>query len=259
MCLVLLGSQLIEGQPLILAANRDEFHHRPTLAMHRWQSDSGIQILSGIDIECGGTWLALADNGRFAAVTNVRTGHPAVPSHSSRGELPLQWINCDQPSSFANLLVETSQNYGPFNLLFGSVDQLYCFHSPSRELQQPGAGLHGLSNASLNTPWPKVISGKAKFEQALQQPASARTRALFQALADRQTAADSALPSTGVSLEAERILSASFICTREYGTRSSSVVCCNGTCWWCYERSYTPQGELTSETSLSLAIRSIAP
>ena len=70
MCLIVIGWRVHPDYPLVVAANRDEYYARPSLAITRW-SDAP-QVIGGIDLEAGGTWLGMTDSGRFAAVTNVR-------------------------------------------------------------------------------------------------------------------------------------------------------------------------------------------
>jgi uncharacterized protein with NRDE domain len=89
-------------------------------------------------------------------------------------------------------------------------------------------GVHGLSNAGLDTPWPKVAALKSRMSDAIASAESvdALSLQLFDALADDTRAPDEALPDTGVPLEWERTLSAAFIRTPDmsYGTRCSTLI-----------------------------------
>jgi uncharacterized protein with NRDE domain len=95
-----------------------------------------------------------------------------------------------------------------------------------------GPGVVGLSNAALDTPWPKVQMLKQRLVDALRREpdASALASAAFQALADRAPAADEDLPTTGVPVPRERQLSSACIriedavTGRVYGTRCSTLV-----------------------------------
>ena len=83
MCLIVFAWQHNARYPLILAANRDEFHNRPTEAAQWWSANG---ILSGRDLRAGGAWLGVARDGRFATVTNFREGKQRA-ARSSRGQL----------------------------------------------------------------------------------------------------------------------------------------------------------------------------
>jgi uncharacterized protein with NRDE domain len=85
------------------------------------------------------------------------------------------------------------------------------------------AGVHGLSNHLLDTPWPKLELTRRRFEQllALDTPPFSE---LFAMLADRTPAQDHLLPDTGVGPEWERLLSSPFIVSDRYGTRCSTVL-----------------------------------
>jgi uncharacterized protein with NRDE domain len=84
-------------------------------------------------------------------------------------------------------------------------------------------GLHGLSNASLDVPWPKLMRTRRRLSDWIATGVQ-ETAPLFAALADRAQAADAELPSTGVTLERERMLSSPFIASEHYGTRCSTVL-----------------------------------
>jgi len=68
MCLIVLAWNEHPDYRLILAANRDEFHARPTQDAHWWPDQP--DILAGRDLQAGGSWLALGKTGRFATITN---------------------------------------------------------------------------------------------------------------------------------------------------------------------------------------------
>jgi uncharacterized protein with NRDE domain len=72
MCLILLAWKAHPRFPLVVAANRDEFHGRAAAAAGFWRDHP--RILAGRDLEAKGTWMGLSRDGRFAAVTNYRGG-----------------------------------------------------------------------------------------------------------------------------------------------------------------------------------------
>jgi uncharacterized protein with NRDE domain len=114
--------------------------------------------------------------------------------------------------------------YAGFNLLVG--DALGAIHCSNRAdaLNRLGKGIYGLSNHLLDTPWPKLVRGKARFSQAVSDQPSLDLDALFHLLGDRKQARTEELPDTGVGLETERFLSSAFIAVEGYGTRSSTVL-----------------------------------
>ena len=218
MCLILVAWQVHPDYPLVVAANRDEFHARPAAPAARW-TEAG-HVLAGRDLEAGGTWLGVTENGRFAAVTNVR--EPGAPKGAvSRGHLTRDFLmGAMPPGDFAASLSDTA--YSGFNLLVADAETL-CYRSnrdgSARELPP---GIYGVSNHLLDTPWPKLATAKARFSVAL---ASLPEReSFFDLLADDEIVPDECLPATGVPLEWERRLSAVFVRSPGYGTRASTLL-----------------------------------
>ena len=110
--------------------------------------------------------------------------------------------------------------YNGFNLLFCDRDRLMYYSNHGRGAQGLEPGVYALSNAALDTPWPKTLAAKQALQQWLQTPQPVGQLATL--LNNREKAADEDLPSTGIPLENERSLSAQFIRTSNYGTRSST-------------------------------------
>jgi uncharacterized protein with NRDE domain len=218
MCLILIAWRTHPDFPLVVAANRDEFYQRPTAAAARWPEDP--RVLAGRDLEAGGTWLGVSDDGRFAAVTNVR--EPAVAKGvRSRGHLTRDFLLGDRtPGGFARE-VEGPLHSG-FNLLLADQTELWYLSNREGDPRPLGPGIYGLSNRLLDTPWPKLVSAKARFAEALASLPG--QEAMFNILADPETAPDPTLPDTGVALEWERLLSAIFVQSDRYGTRASTVL-----------------------------------
>jgi len=259
MCLIAFALGPTPDTPLLLAANRDEFWDRPTLPLMAWRLPGGTDIWSGRDERAGGTWMGFSADGRVAMLTNVRAG-PSVAAPCSRGELVTAWLA--GPEQLPDLQAFTTRldphRYAGFNLVLGDLSQGHWHWLSNRPgLDAPtlqplslasgwwGAvlqpGLYGLSNAGLDTPWPKALRLKSAMTQAvaalhlqapvpltpLDAPPQHTTphwqAPLLHALLDRQTAPDAELPRTGVSLEQERGLSSPFVHLHAagYGTRSS--------------------------------------
>ena len=224
MCLIVFALDAHPEHRLVVAANRDEFYARPTAAA-AWWSDAP-ELLAGRDLREGGTWMGVTRGGRFAAVTNYRETIPPRPGALSRGHLVSGFLRADAPApEWMRELAPRAAEYGGFNLLADDGASLLWLSNRSGE--PPRAvepGIHGLSNALLDTPWPKVERGREGMRDALASPADALEESLFRVLAHAEPAPDALLPATGVGAERERALSSLFIATPEYGTRSSTVL-----------------------------------
>jgi len=218
MCLILVAWQSHPRFPLVVAANRDEFHDRPSREAGPWPASPGV--LGGLDLEAGGTWLAVAEPGRMAAVTNVR--EPGVPKgRLSRGFLPRDFLLGGQsPAAFA-AAVDGPAHSG-FNLLLADADALWYCSNRGGAARRLGPGIYGVSNHLLDTPWPKLVSAKTRFADGLASLPS--LGGFFDLLADSEIVPDQGLPDTGVALEWERLLSAVFVKSETYGTRASTVL-----------------------------------
>lgn len=228
MCLIVFAWKAHPVFPLVLAANRDEYFNRPSLPLAYW--DDLPDVLGGRDIEKGGSWLATHTDGRWAAVTNFREGASPAASVLSRGHLVKNYVaSGERARDYVSQVTGPLADYPGCNLLVGDNDALFFVsnrvHGLHRaEVQLVSEGVHGLSNHSLDTPWPKVARSKQILQQALAFDEKALVEELFNLLADRKPANEDALPSTGVPLEWERRLSAPFIVSENYGTRASTVV-----------------------------------
>jgi len=228
MCLVGLAVDQHPRFALVLAANRDEYFERPTAPLGWWPADSP-SILGGRDLKDGGTWLGLTSAGRLALVTNIRRPSAIDPQAHSRGAIVPQWLRGD--SDAGPFCAELARSrYNPFNLIAADLRRGECWWTSS-DAPGPhplGRALYGLSNASLDTPWPKVQRLKAGMRDALAvaESAQALTKHLFAALSDTTPADDDTLPRTDIPIERERQLSSAFISMpdRRYGTRCSTLL-----------------------------------
>lgn len=247
-CLMLFALQQHPRFPLILAANRDEFHARPTRAMHWW---SDRDLLAGRDEQSGGTWMGITRDGRVAAVTNYRSGRPE-PATRSRGELPLMALEgAHENPDFAKTLEPDAGLYGGFNLIWlNGRGGLYSSNRDNVSFRRMFLGTFGLSNHLLQTAWPKVERGRAALRQAMTAATSVENlhEQLLGILGDTRQAPDNSLPDTGVGAETERFLSPLFIRGSGYGTRASTVITRDiaGTLT-VSEISFGPDGQRTGE------------
>jgi len=238
MCLAALSINPDSRFPWVLASNRDEFFDRPAAPLAWWRPVPGQDaVLSGRDLSAGGTWLALNAAGRLALVTNVREPGRFDPAAPSRGALVLQGLRRDpghgDDAAWLQGIAREPRN--GFNLILADLQGKTCAWATNRPPQHrlAGPGVHAVSNASLDTPWPKLTRLKQRLADAVAQggPAADLADTLFDALADRAVAPDAELPSTGVPLERERQLSPAFIHMAApsgqgaaYGTRCSTLV-----------------------------------
>lgn len=249
MCLIAFALKASARWPLVLAANRDEFFDRPALALDSWRSASGRLITAGRDLRAGGSWLGLSDNGRIAMLTNVREAASPGGAHS-RGDLVTRWLDGDMDA--AGLMRQTDPStYGGFNLVVGDFqkDRWTWISNRSFGLDSQGAvsgraladgwsfralgpGVYGLSNAALDTPWPKTVALKQALADALTDRAGYPPDAadleppLWTALGSRLRTARGSLPDSGVPSAVEEMLSSAFVDdgAHVYGTRCSTVL-----------------------------------
>ncbi len=223
MCLAVVAIEAHPRFPLVVAANRDEFHARPAAALDWWDAD-GESVLAGRDLQAGGTWFGVTRSGRWALVTNVREPSRHDPTAPSRGQLVLQLLrDRREPLDALATIVSGSARHNGYNALAGRGAMAAWASNRSGEPRALGTGVHGVSNALLDTPWPKVERARGALAAWIRTGGDDPTQ-LFDALADRTLARDAQLPSTGVSLEWERLLSAPFIVSAPYGTRCSTVL-----------------------------------
>jgi len=252
MCLIVAAWRVHPELPLILAGNRDEFHARPAEPADWWAD--APDLLAGRDREAGGTWLGVTRGGRFGVVTNYREGSPRG-GEVSRGLLLTDWLSGDEPAAgFAARLQREEQRYAGFNLLFGDATTLR-YHTnrqaASRELEP---GIHGVSNALLDTPWPKLVRTRDRLQRLL---AADRTDAdaILGILADTEPAGEDGEADAALDPGIRRVLSAPFILTPTYGTRCSTVLVfrADGRAEF-VERRFDPAGAATGETRISFRL-----
>lgn len=255
MCLALVALDAHPRYRCVIAANRDEFHARAATPAHWW----GNGILAGRDLAAGGTWFGVTRTGRWALITNFREGVPRDPNAPSRGGLVTHMLRDEaSPLRAAAALLPEGGRYHGFNLLVGAGGHAAFASNRASGALELGAGIHGLSNHLLDTPWPKLVRGKARLKAWLadDDPSLA---AAFALLADRVPVRDGALPSTGVSARWERLLSSPFIVSAEYGTRCSTLlmIAADGSARF-VERSFDAGGDATGEVAFEFEAQSAA-
>lgn len=245
MCLILFAYRVVPSAPLIVAANRDEYFARPAAPAALWADSPGV--LAGRDLSAGGTWLGVSTTGGFAALTNFRNPADHRNDAPSRGELVKAFLTGRMSAaSYVHDLARDAKPYNGFCLLVGDSDHLFFYSNRGEAPFEVEPGIHGLSNHLLDTPWPKVVKGRAGLEQLTGAPFSIDD---YLALLDDTVPADERdLPQAGVDIERERRLSSLRILSAGYGTRCSTVVriASAGTIDFA-ERTYRADGEIAGE------------
>jgi uncharacterized protein with NRDE domain len=224
MCLILFAINSHPKYKFVLAANRDEFFDRPTLPAAPWGDNK--DVFGGRDERSKGTWLGFRRDGRFVAITNYRDGDAHIAQSKSRGELSRTYLLKQQPAQdFLHDVSRQRSDFSGYNLLLSDdgFDSIVHYSNKSDALTVVNDGLHGLSNALLNTAWPKVTLGKQKLSTIIAEQ-NIKLSNLIDLLADRRQHPASALPKTGVPVKIEKALSPMFIEMEGYGTRCSTAI-----------------------------------
>ena len=250
MCLILLALDRVPERPWLLLGNRDEFHARPTADAAAW--DDVPDVIGGRDLEAGGSWLAINRGGRFAAVTNVRSGIPARGPRS-RGDLVAGFVRgVETPEHYAHGISARHDEYGPFNLVVGDGAAVWGVSSARHDSWRLPSGIHVLSNGAPGVHWPKTQRLQTDFERLLKS-GKMQDPALLNLLDDTTLPRDEELPETGVGIDLERVLAPVFIRGDSYGTRASTLVYAQvGGGMILHERRFGPGGASLGESRLTI-------
>ncbi|WP_144107814.1 NRDE family protein [Paraburkholderia sp. BCC1886] len=235
MCLIVFDwrPDALEGALFTLTANRDEFFRRTAEPIAWWADAPGV--LAGRDLVGGGTWLGLSRDGRFAALTNYRAPHEMRADAPTRGTLVSDWLGASTPNAkpgttplaYLQDVARSGDLYNGFNLLIGDWTRRELGWYCNRAAAAPAlltAGTHGMSNAVLDTAWPKLVGKRAELSALLCKEPMPPLETLIDLMRDPRIARDDQLPATGIALERERALSAAFIDTPDYGTRGTTAL-----------------------------------
>ncbi|MCD0506010.1 NRDE family protein [Bordetella petrii] len=223
MCLAVLALHRLPGVPVLIAANRDEFHARPTQPASAWPGRPAIY--AGRDLRAGGTWMGADERGRYAIVTNFRDPLHLLADAPSRGALVEDYLRGDtEPGDYLAAVHARGALYNGFNLIVGDVRTAWYASNRDGGPRALPPGIYAVSNHLLDTPWPKLARTKAAFERVLDRAPQPDLPALYDTLRDGTPADDASLPDTGIGLERERLLSSPFIVSPDYGTRGSTVL-----------------------------------
>jgi uncharacterized protein with NRDE domain len=248
MCVLAFAWRAHPAWQLVVAGNRDELHARPAAPLARWEEPG--HVLAGRDLESGGTWIGVSEQGRFAVVTNLR-GHGAPePGRVSRGALIAGFLVGDDPNADPSAI--PLEDYNPFNLITADRARAHFVSNRPREIRAELApGVYGLSNGALDEPWPKTLQLKASMLEWL-VAGKARPEALLDALREERLADVGIDPAVPSDVPQEPRCSPIFIRSPVYGTRCSTVVAIDaGGDGVIVERRYAPGGEPTGDTTLT--------
>lgn len=243
MCLIAIATQTHPRYPLIIAANRDEFYHRPTSPLAFWQDHP--EVLAGRDLEQNGTWLGMTKTGRLAAITNYREPASINPGAPSRGHLVSNFlISEESPEDYLTAIRDSGKNFNGFNLVVGDLTHLWWYSNRNNRISEITPGFHAISNHLLDTPWPKIRKTLSGLRNICRLKREILPEDIFGMLADTSRPPDNELPETGVGLEWERILSSIFVSSEIYGTRSSAVILGNSSGRITFaERTFNPRAD----------------
>ncbi|MEP5362314.1 MAG: NRDE family protein [Reichenbachiella sp.] len=222
MCLILFAWKKHTSYDLIVTANRDEFYNRPTESACTWSEYP--DLIAGKDLTAGGTWMGITKTGKFAALTNYRDIANINNDAPTRGDLTKNYLTQDtDPQTYLEEIKSAQIPYNGFNLLVGDNHSLWYYNNINHQIKSLEPGVYGLSNALLNDPWPKVVTGKQQLTQLIQDD-HVTSESLLSIIQNKAIAPDDQLPSTGVPLDWERALSAMYITMENYGTRCSTTL-----------------------------------
>lgn len=218
MCTLLIANKMHPKFPFIYLGNRDEFKSRPTKG-----ADFSKNIIMGQDLKAGGTWMGISKTGRFACLTNYRDMTIKEDHETSRGHLVSYFLDSDLSTmDFMSYLKTTRLSYKGYNIIFGTLDNLYYYNNIKDISEKLGQGIYGLSNGVLNEAWPKVVTTKQTLIDYLYDD-SIDSDGLFSILKNNQTYTEN-LPFTGLSHDDEISLSALHVNLSHYGTVMKQVI-----------------------------------
>jgi len=244
-CLLILALDQSPQYPLVVIANRDEDHQRPSAPADHWLDQP--RVIGGRDLLRDGTWLAFDRSGRFGAVTNFREGS-STEYPRSRGDLVVEYLRAKQPADvFCSNVHQRRNQYAGFNLIVGEFGKPFRYHSNRSSAQQLTRGIFGVSNGNLDNQWPKVVRGKMQLQHWLES--EHQPDALFDILADRggsTSANDDSIAEP---------LSRAFIVNSTYGTRASTYLLVDASGHAVFEeRRFDPQGQPVGSSSFEFAL-----
>lgn len=247
MCLIVVAFQQSRSWPILLAANRDEFHARPRAPLQLW--DEQPDVAAGRDLQAGGTWVAASARGRFAALTNARLGRKPRARTRTRGALVLAAID-ELEGSHSESKVGPIDEYGPFGLLDGDTKRMRHRSNAFEAVGWLTPGVHVLSNGPMNAPWPKAEQVKRALSAAIAD-GEPSDQQLFAIMSKTDIDDRWPLPDTGIGDALERHLAPVFIKDPVYGTRATTLLRISAdNLVEIAERRYNASGDVAGQTKL---------
>ena len=253
MCLAVIARHAHPRFSLIIVANRDEYHERPTEPAQIWSGHP--QILAGRDLRAGGTWLGVSATGKIGLLTNYREPGYQNLSAPTRGALVSQYLqDSTSASQYAQTVDAKGQQFNGFNLLLADSNSVhYVSNRGQRKESLVEDGVHGLSNATLDIAWPKVRRTKTAVSELLSKGNALEIDGLFEIFRDAHPAHPNEIPQTGLTPERELLLSSPFILDNTYGTRCSTVILVDvANQIYFEERSFDCNGQITHRVQYQL-------
>jgi len=244
MCLLLIAYKTHSKFDVIIASNRDEARSRQSLCASFWAD--APNVLGGKDVLRGGSWLAVAKDGRFAAVTNIYK--PNKISGNSRGLLVRDFLLSDSsPAEYADSLVTRIRHFPPFNLLVGNRSELFYLSNQPAIFQRLTPGIYGFTNDLLGSSWPKVRRGTRSLAKITERSKTVRTHDLFSILSTRVKSTND-----GENEWRQELI---FVPFTNFGTRSSTAILIDHQGWVTFaERIFNSDSKAMNETEFRFMI-----
>jgi len=264
MCIIFLSIGNHPEYPLIVLVNRDEYFDRPTKSTKYWDPPHD-HILASKDLRANGLQFGITKTGKFVIITNFRESLYEVPDKLSRGLLALKYLEENlTPEQYLNSIIPQEGNYNAYNIIAGQLDDVW-YYSNRLPLKKPvhllPGKIYGLTNHLMDTPWPKVETGK-KLLSGIEDPSD--TEKLFLILNDLTPCDDKEVQVTGYPFETEKKMRSIFVPPflkeqqRVFGTRSQHVLLFKDNQFILYDKFYqvdtkdwiTNQFQLTLENNI---------
>jgi uncharacterized protein with NRDE domain len=202
--------------PVVIAANRDEMVDRPWRAPARHWPDRA-EVVAGLDLLAGGSWLGINDWGVAAAVLNRHGSLGPSPDQRSRGELVLEALDHADAVAAAEALSHLEPRaYRTFNLIVAdNRDAFWLRHAGGAhiEIHPLKEGLSLIAAGDVDDPATRRLDlARPRFAAAAEAPFDDWT--LWQDLLS-----DTSAPPGEARTSAMR-----FLTEAGYGTVSSALV-----------------------------------
>ena len=222
MCVAALAWNAHRDWQLVAIGNRDEYHERPAAPLAIWDAKNNRGgIIAGRDLQSGGTWLGVTSE-RFALVTNLRGFGLPDPAKASRGALVTDLLRGS--GQYGDPATASLDAFNPFNLILADSNSATFLSNRPEEIRTALThGIYGLSNGTLDEPWPKTLQLKAALTDWLVSEDTG-IEPLFAALRNEQIEPIGVATDEPSDITDEAALTPVFIRRPVYGTRCSTVV-----------------------------------